>query len=155
MQKYLQTGPVFTFINSSAKPGPKSCYNKPMRKVLILIALLPGLALADSVGGPSPNQGVQTASPQNNAATLNFLQPAPDASANNLAAPANNPANALQGSVPASTDQLQVEADGAPQSLPTSDSNTAWVIGLSVLAAVLLASATALWQVTFRTGQQS
>lgn len=125
-----------------------------MRKVLILMALLPGLALADSVGGPSTDSGVQTASPQNVPATINQLQPAPDASANRLAAPASDPANALQGSVPSSADQLQVEADGAPQNLtaPTA-SNTLWVIGLTLLAFVLLAAAAALRQLTISQGE--
>ena len=118
-----------------------------MRKVLILLALLPGLALADSVGGPSTNSGIQTSSPQNNAAGLNVLQPAPNASESNLAAPANDPANALQGSVPSSATQLQVEADGAPQTLDSqSPSNTLWVVLLALAVIVLLAAAVTVWQ---------
>ena len=120
-----------------------------MRKVLILMALLPGLALADPVGGPSANSGIQTSSPQNNTANLNYLQPAPNASAANLAAPANNPANALQGSVPSSADQLTVEADGAPQSLPSGGtSNNLAIIILALAAVALLAVAAVVWQLS-------
>lgn len=147
MQRNLQTVPVFAIFGLRSRD--KACYNEAMRKVLILMALLPGLAFADSVGGPSSESGVQTASPQTAPASINVLQPAPDASANNLAAPASNPANALQGSVPSSADQLQVEADGAPQSLSApASSNTVWIIALTLLAAVLLAAAAAVWQLT-------
>ena len=116
-----------------------------MRKVLILIALLPGLALADSVGGPSTNQSIQTASPQNGAATLNDLQPAPDASSNSLAAP-TSPADALQGSTPDQNTKLEVEADGAPQNLPSGQpSNTVWIVVLTFAAAVLAAASAVVW----------
>jgi hypothetical protein len=137
----------FRFLDLRFSGQP--CYNKVMRKVLILMALLPGLAFADSVGGPSSNSGLQTASPQNGAAGLNYFQPAPNASEQNLAAPATSPANALQGSVPSSTDQLVVEADGAPQSLSDNGtSNTIWIVFLSLAAVVFLAAAAAIWQLT-------
>lgn len=118
-----------------------------MRKVLILVALLPGLAFADSVGGPATNT-IQTQSPQNNAASLNLLQPAPNASDQSLSAPS---ANTLQGSAPSSDQKLQVESEGAPQSLPDkSASSNLITILMAVFAVILAGAAVTVWQLTMR-----
>lgn len=122
-----------------------------MRKVLILIALLPGLALADPVGGPTTSGGIQTSSPQNATVQGQSLQPAPDAGSQSLAAP--SAAQTLQGSTPTTDQQalLQTETEGQQHTLGSTPANGSLAaVLLGAAAAVLVLAALSIWQLAAR-----